>query len=170
MPGPATTEASADGGRAEPAATSGAAVALRLAVALQRLRARLREEAGTSATGLSISQLAMLQRLLAGPATAAALAAAEHVSQQAVAQSLTSLKDQGLVRAKPDPADGRKSLLSVTPAGRRLVEAIVASRDAWLVRAIEVTVGPGEADELAAAIDLLERLAAADLGPAVALR
>ena len=146
------------------------AVAVRLAVALQRLRARLREEAGTSATGLSIAQLAILQRLLAGPTTAAALAAAEHVSQQAIAQSLSGLKAGGLVEAAPHPGDGRKSQLSVTPAGRRLVETIVASRDAWLVRAIDAAVAPDERPALSRAIELLERLAAADLAPAVAIR
>jgi DNA-binding MarR family transcriptional regulator len=135
--------------------------AVRLTVALQRLRARLREEAGTSATGLSISQLTILQRLLAGPATAATLAAAEHVSQQAIAQILTTLKAAGLVRSKPDPADGRKVLLSVTASGRRLVEAMVASRDAWLVRAIDATVADDERPALAKAIELLERLAGA---------
>jgi DNA-binding MarR family transcriptional regulator len=136
--------------------------AVRLAVALQRLRARLREEAGATATGLSISQLAILQRLLAGPATAATLAAAEHVSQQAIAQSLTTLKAEGLVRSRPDPSDGRKVVLSVTPSGRRLVERIVASRDAWLVRAIDAAVAADERPALATAIELLERLAGVD--------
>ncbi len=91
------------------------------------------------------------------------------MSQQAIAQSLTTLKAEGLVRSRPDPADGRKALLSVTATGRRLVERMVASRDAWLVRAIDATVAADERAVLAQAIDLLERLAGADLdgpGPA----
>ena len=142
------------------------AVATRLALALTRLRARLREESGRDSTGLSISQLSILQRLRRdGPATAAALAAAEHVSQQAIAQSLTVLKTDGLVSVEPDPTDGRKSLISVTAAGRRLVESIMASRDDWLIRAIESAIGPDERAALDKTIELLERLGDVDLKP-----
>src|SRR5689334_4284581 len=85
--------------------------AMRLAVAIKRLRARLREVAPASAAGLPIAQLAILQRLrTAGPATAAALAIAEHVSQQAIAQNLSALKHAGLVAVAADPTDGRKRL------------------------------------------------------------
>ena len=110
--------------------------------------------------GLTLSQLAALNRLRRdGPATAASLAAAEHVSQQAIAQILTSLRRAGLVEATPDPADRRKCLLEVTDAGHALIGSILASRNAWLVRAVEQTVGPDELDALDRAIDLLERLA-----------
>lgn len=44
-------------------------VAMRLAVAIKRLQARLREVVGASSTGLPISQLAILKRLrIEGPA------------------------------------------------------------------------------------------------------
>ena len=109
------------------------AVAIRLALALTRLRARLREESSGSIAGLSMSQLSILQRLrLHGPATAASLAADEHVSQQAIAQSVVPLKSAGLVRSEPDPRDGRKTLISITDAGLGLRESIIASRNTWL--------------------------------------
>jgi DNA-binding MarR family transcriptional regulator len=139
------------------------AAAIRLALALKRLRARLREESGRSFTGLSISQLSILQRLrLDGPATAASLAAAEHVSQQAIAQSVVPLKSAGLVRSKPDPKDGRKTLISITDAGLRLRESIIASRNSWLARAVDSTIDAEERAALDKAIELLERLADAD--------
>jgi DNA-binding MarR family transcriptional regulator len=110
--------------------------------------------------GLTLSQLGILNRLRRdGPATAASLAAAEHVSQQAIAQSLTGLKQAGLVESTPDPADRRKCLLEVTDAGHALIGSILASRNAWLVRAVEQTIGPSERDALDSAIALLERLA-----------
>jgi DNA-binding MarR family transcriptional regulator len=110
--------------------------------------------------GLTLSQLSALSRLRRdGPATAASLAAAEHVSPQAIAQILTSLRQTGLVEATPDPADRRKCLLEVTAAGHALIGSILASRNAWLVRAVEQTVGRDELDALDRAIDLLERLA-----------
>lgn len=145
-----------------------AKVAVRLSVALKRLRSRLREESGTTSTGFTISQLALLQRLIeGGPATAASLAAAEHVSQQAIAQSVATLKAAELVGTRRDPADGRKVLISPTDAGRGLFASLLASREAWLVRAIETVVASDERASLDTAIELLERLAAADLSPDV---
>jgi DNA-binding MarR family transcriptional regulator len=141
-----------------------AKAAVRLAVAVKRLRSRMREESGATSAGLSVAQLSIFSRLMnEGPATAASLAAAEHVSQQAIAQNLAGLKADGLVSVTPDPADGRKSLLSVTAAGRRLYQSIMASRDDWLIRAIESVVGPGGRAVLDQAINVLEQLAEVDL-------
>ena len=92
------------------------------------------------------------------------LAAAEHVSHQAIAQNLVALKRAGLVRVGADPSDGRKSLVRITGPGNRLFESAVASRDAWLAHAIEATLRPGERSALEGAILLLERLAGAE-GP-----
>jgi DNA-binding MarR family transcriptional regulator len=134
------------------------ATAIRLTLALTRLRARLREEASAPSAGLPISQLSILQRLrLHGPATAASLATAEHVSQQAIAQSVARLRSAGLVRSEPDPSDRRKTLIGITEAGLALRASIVASRTSWLARAIDSTVD--DADALDVAVDLLERLA-----------
>jgi DNA-binding MarR family transcriptional regulator len=134
--------------------------ALRLAMAIKRLRARMQEAAPASSTGLPMSQLAILQRLrVEGPATAASLAAAEHISQQAVAQNLTALKRARLVQAKPDKADGRKILISITKAGHSLFESVAASRNAWLAQAIELEISARERPALDKTIELLERLA-----------
>ena len=147
------------------AAQDTAKAAVRLVVAVKRLRSRMREESGAMSVGLSAAQLSIFSRLMnGGAATAASLAAAEHVSQQAIAQSLAKLKADGLICVSPDPTDGRKSLISVTEAGRRLNDSIMASRDAWLIQAIESAVGPGERDVLDQAIELLERLG--DAAPA----
>jgi DNA-binding MarR family transcriptional regulator len=141
-----------------------AETAVRLAVAVKRLQARMREEAGVTSAGLSVAQVSIFSRLVhEGPVTAASLAVAEHVSQQAIAQSLAGLKAGGLVSVKPDPADGRKSLLEVTAAGRGLYETMMASRDAWLIRAIEAAVDADERTRLDQAIELLERLGQVDL-------
>jgi len=141
-----------------------AETAVRLAVAVKRLQARIREEAGVTSTGLSVAQVSIFTRLVhEGPVTAASLAVAEHVSQQAIAQSLAGLKTGGLVSVQPDPADGRKSLLEVTEAGRALYETILASRDDWLIRAIESAVSPGERLVLDQGIEMLERLGEVEL-------
>jgi DNA-binding MarR family transcriptional regulator len=134
--------------------------AVRLAMAVSRLRSRIRIEAGMRSTGIPISQLAVLGRIIdEGPTTAAALAAGEHVTQQAIAQSLATLKERGLVEKQADPGDGRKSLVTATAAGRALRDGITASRDEWLTQAIDAAVRPEERPLLAEAIGLLERIA-----------
>lgn len=117
-----------------------------------------------TSSGFTISQLAILHRLHdEGPTTAAAIAATEHVSQQAIAQSVAALKEAGLVRGARDVTDGRKVLISVTPAGRKTIQRLLASRKAWLVQAIDAVITPKERRALEATIELLERLAGADL-------
>jgi len=139
-------------------------VAIRLALALKRLRARLREESWESSQGLSISQLSILQNLhLNGPTTAAALAAAEHVSGQAIAQNIMPLKAAGLVQLNSDPKDGRKVVINITESGQSLRESRIASRHAWLSRTITATIDPEEQKVLERAIELLDRLANVDL-------
>jgi DNA-binding MarR family transcriptional regulator len=141
-----------------------AATAVRLSVALTRLRARLREEAGMTASGFTISQLAILNRIIdVGPTTAAALAITEHVSQQAIAQSVAALKEAGLVAGARDASDGRKVLISATAAGHQLFDSLMASRKAWLVHAIDAVISSNERAALDITIELLERLARADL-------
>jgi DNA-binding MarR family transcriptional regulator len=136
--------------------------ALRLWMAISHLRARLRAEAGSRPTGYSISQLAILQRLLDGPLTAADLAEEQHVSQQAIAQNVAALEAASLVKRTRDGRDRRKVLIAATDAGRELLEVSRASRKAWLFQAIEEVVGADERADLVKTIDLLERLAAAE--------
>ena len=134
--------------------------AVSLAMAVSRLRSRIRTEAGIRSTGIPISQLAVLGRIInEGPTTAAALAAGEHVTQQAIAQSLATLKERALVEKQADPGDGRKSLVTATLAGRELMEGIAASREEWLTQAIDAAVRPEERLLLTEAIGLLERIA-----------
>lgn len=133
---------------------------VRLAVAVKRLRARLQEAALAGTTSFSLAQLSILRRLrLEGPMTAASLATAEHVSQQAIAQNLSEMKRTGLVEAAADPQDGRKRLISVTESGNGLFDSASASRNAWLADTIDSTVTDSELPALDKAIELLERLA-----------
>jgi DNA-binding MarR family transcriptional regulator len=138
--------------------------AVRLALAVSRFRARLREEAGIPTTGLSLSQFAILWRIIEeGPATASELAATEHVSQQAIAQSISPLKSAGLLEVQPDPTDRRKSRLDVTSEGRRLVDSVRSAKESWLTETIDATVGTDELEALEKAVELLERIAAAEV-------
>jgi DNA-binding MarR family transcriptional regulator len=127
---------------------------------MTRLRSRLRLEQSSVTTGQTMSQLSVLGRIgESGPITASALAQAEHVRAQSIAETVTTLKKQGLVKSSADPDDGRKMLLSVTPAGRRLIDSIVDLRGAWLARAIEQHVTSDERQVLSQATEILLRVA-----------
>ncbi|MFJ3665137.1 MarR family winged helix-turn-helix transcriptional regulator [Streptomyces sp. NPDC090106] len=139
--------------------------AQRLNDAMKRLRARLRVESGQHATGLTVTQITVLASVVReGPVTAARLASLEHVSPQSIAQSLAVLKAAGLVHSEPDPRDGRRKLVSADPAATAMVEKLLAGRAAFLARAIDKAVAPGEREDVDRAVELLERLAAVDLG------
>ncbi len=146
--------------------TSREELAIRLVLAVKRLRARLRETWPSHVQSLPTSQLAILKRLRddgGAPTTAATLAVVEHVSQQAIAQQVAALRDAKLVKTARDPNDARKTLITITRNGLKLFDAAAASRNAWLKRAITSQVPAKEQPALAKAIELLERLASADL-------
>ncbi|MCX4553264.1 MarR family winged helix-turn-helix transcriptional regulator [Streptomyces sp. NBC_01500] len=143
------------------------ATAQRLNDAMKRLRARMRAESGQHATGLSATQLGVLASVVReGPITAARLAAVEHVSGQAIAQSLAVLKAAGLVHSEPDPKDGRKKLMSADPSATELIDKLLTGRATFLAHAIAQVIAPHERADVDKAVELLERLADADLNEA----
>jgi DNA-binding MarR family transcriptional regulator len=71
--------------------------------------------------GLSHAQFGVLSRLCReteAAATPAELARAFQVTKGAMTNTLQRLEAQGLVTVAPDPDDGRKKLVTVTPAGQ----------------------------------------------------
>ncbi|MGW3028731.1 MarR family winged helix-turn-helix transcriptional regulator [Streptomyces sp. NPDC001221] len=148
----------------DPGPQQSTVTAQRLNDAMKRLRARLRTESGQHSTGLTVTQLTVLGSVLReGPVTAARLAALEHVSPQSIAQSLAVLKAAGLVHSEPDPQDGRRKLMTADLSATELIDNLLAGRASFLARAIDQVVAPDERKDVEKAIELLERLAAADL-------
>jgi DNA-binding MarR family transcriptional regulator len=151
MPG---MDAPADDSRL--ARTSALAAELRALVG--KLRRRLREQAGAS--DLTPSQVSVVRRLeVDGPSAASDLARAEGVRPQSMATVVAALEAAGLVSGAPDPADGRRTLLSLTETCRTLLREGRAARQDWLTRTLQQRLSPQEQDELAAAVRLLGRLA-----------
>jgi DNA-binding MarR family transcriptional regulator len=66
---------------------------------------------------------------------------------------------RGLVERRPDPADRRKLLIEVTPAGRRVVSELMERRHEWLATAIKRDLTPAEREMLAIAAELMQRIA-----------
>src|SRR5246127_5911011 len=132
----------------------------RLAQAMVRLRARLRAESTPRDMRWTWSQLTTLHRIAAeGPTTVSALSNAEHVRPQSMAETVAALRRDGLVAAKPDPTDGRKTLMAITASGRKLLSSVVPIREAWLEAAIDQQLTPTECRTLLKAADIMERLA-----------
>jgi DNA-binding MarR family transcriptional regulator len=76
-----------------------------------------------------------------------------------MAETVAALRRDGLVAAKPDPTDGRKTLMSITASGRKLVSSIVPIREAWLEAAIDEQLTPADCRTLLKAAGIMERLA-----------
>jgi DNA-binding MarR family transcriptional regulator len=73
--------------------------------------------------------------------------------------TISALEEAGLVKGSPDPADGRRTILSLTDACREMLKANRAAKEDWLFRAIQTKLSPAEQEELATALELLKRLA-----------
>lgn len=130
----------------------------RLRVAIGAFKRRVRETTGDGE--LSNPQLTALSRLdRLGPMTTAELARREQISPQAMGSTIASLEDLGLVARSADAADGRRSIIDLTPDG---LEAIRSGRNAVADRIAAVLEGSFADEEtkvLAAAAPLIERLA-----------
>ncbi|OBJ36117.1 MarR family transcriptional regulator [Mycobacterium colombiense] len=105
------------------------------------------------------SQTAVLTRLWKdGPSSASALAGAEQVRPQSMATILAALGQRGLVARAPDPNDGRRQVVSLTPAGKRRAESDRRAREEWLARTIQERYTEPERRIIVDALSLLERL------------
>ncbi|MET8329210.1 MarR family transcriptional regulator [Streptomyces sp. NPDC005181] len=150
----ATPSGPGAGPDAEPSAEQ---VATQLASVVSRLLRRLRTTSSDSL--LTPTQRSVLARLdREGPATTAALARAEYVRPQSMRLTLGALEGQGLVERAPDPADGRKSVMSITDVGRTTLGAVRAAKHNWLAEAIAAELDGAERRTVAEATALLVRL------------
>jgi DNA-binding MarR family transcriptional regulator len=105
------------------------------------------------------SQTAVLGRLdRDGAATQAELASAEHVRQQSMAATLGVLDRLGYLARTPDPADGRRTLISLSELGEKTVRGVYQHREEWLVHAMVSELTAEELKTISDALPLLRRL------------
>jgi len=135
------------------AATSELARDLRQTVG--RLIRRLRAEPGPP-----VAQMTVLSRLgRDGAASVSDLAAAERMRPQSMAPIVRELEQAGLVQRRPDPDDGRRALVELTPAGAETLGAARARREDWLTATLDQELDGEERERLRAALELLGRVA-----------
>jgi DNA-binding MarR family transcriptional regulator len=134
------------------------ALAGELRVSIGKLSRRLREQSHPG--DFTSAQKSVLLRLERdGPATVSMLARAESVRPQSMRVTVSSLEEAGLVSGEPDRTDGRQTFLSLTSACREIIATSRAAREDWLARALQAQLEPREREQLAAAVELLKRLA-----------
>lgn len=130
----------------------------RLRVAIGAVKRRIREaSAEGELTNPQITALSRLDRL--GPITTAGLARREQISPQAMGATIASLEKLGLVARSADDADGRLSILGLTPEG---LAAVRSGRNAVVDRIVAVldeSFTDAEIEAIAVAAPLIERLA-----------
>jgi DNA-binding MarR family transcriptional regulator len=108
---------------------------------------------------IPLAHTAVLVRLDRGGATyVSALATAEHVRPQSMAQTIAELEGQGLVDKRDDPTDGRRLLIEITAEGRRRLDEDRRRRQDWLSDAIDAELSDADRTSIDAAIPLLRRL------------
>jgi DNA-binding MarR family transcriptional regulator len=133
-------------------------LAWRVREGVGRLNWRMRAERDPNGPGPAV--LAVLSRLYrAGTHTPTELAEAERLQPQSLTRILAWVTERELVTRSPDPADGRRSLVSITPAGLAVLREYSVGRERWLAGAIETTLSPTERQLLKLASELMLRVA-----------
>lgn len=126
-----------------------------LRIVLGQLVRRLRRE-----YSFPIAQASVLSRLdRDGAQTTSALAAAERIRAQSMAQTLLELEGDGLISRHPDRSDRRQILIELTDRGRDRLREDRRRREGWLAEAIASTLSAEEQRTLIDVLPLLRRLA-----------
>ncbi|MFI6173400.1 MarR family winged helix-turn-helix transcriptional regulator [Nocardia sp. NPDC051052] len=112
------------------------------------------------ADALTMPERTALSRLdREGPATSAELARKEQITPQAMGATLSALQARGLIARNSDPADRRRVVLAVTPAGSRVLTEKRSAKTELMARVLAEEFTPAQLKQLAAAAPLIERLA-----------
>jgi DNA-binding MarR family transcriptional regulator len=115
----------------------------------------VRDAPQDSLSRTAAATLSVLDRL--GPHRVTTLAEHESVSQPAMTGLVHRLESSGLVTREPDPADGRASLVAITPVGLKQLTARRAAHEAAIAARLDL-LGSDDRALLAAAVPALTHL------------
>ena len=122
--------------------------------AIHLLRKLRKEDEGSGLNAPRLSALSVI--VFGGPITLGDLAAAEQVRPPTMTRIVNALEEQGLVTKKQNKDDGRSTLLSATPAGKKLLMEGRARR----VRALAKQIAALSREQLSALQEAAEILKA----------
>lgn len=130
--------------------------ALRVSISLLRRRLRQVQVEGE----LTLPETSALVRLdRGGPSSPGELAKLEQISPQSMGATLRSLEERGLVERRPDAADGRRAVISLTGAGLETLRNRRNARVERMARALSAEFTCAEIGQLMVLAPLIERLA-----------
>lgn len=132
------------------------AATLQANIALLMRRMRTLSDEG----GLSVPERSALKSVeRVGPTTVTALARAEDMRVQSMGETVAVLKARGLVETRPDPGDGRRTILAITETGREALGDKGDPRVERIAEAISAGFTDPELRQLIGIAPLIERLA-----------
>jgi len=106
----------------------------------------------------NFSTLSVLHTLArGGPMRLTDLLKTEQLKQPALTSLVAKLEQDGLIKRRPDPSDGRAMLLSLTREGRQIVRSRHANRVAKLTQLVD-QLTDDERAVLASSMDVLTHL------------
>ena len=139
-------------------APAGTQAAAEVRQGVSRLSRRLR--GGRPVDGIGLTALSVLSQLYrTGTSTPSMLASAERLQPQSLTRVLAELSDRSLISRRPDPEDGRQTLIDLTPEGLDVLSRDARGREAWLADAMAATLTETEIEVLRLAAQLMDRLA-----------
>jgi DNA-binding MarR family transcriptional regulator len=123
------------------------------------LKLRVREHGGSKE--LTPAQVAVLARLETdGMSTVSSLARAEGMRPQSMREIVTPLQEAGFINGKPDPDDGRQTLMSLTPKCIKWIKDGRAASHDWLSQTISRKLSIQDQRTLRDALELLRKVVA----------
>lgn len=137
-------------------------LAQELRVAVGRVARRLRRLSaeGDAPGSIKFNELLVLVRLARdGAASPSDIARHEQVTSQAIAAIVRSLEARGLVTRDAHGTDGRRTLISITKAGRVAIRSHDQAALDVTVETLSEYFSSGEIRRLTSAVPLLNRLA-----------
>ena len=130
----------------------------RLYSSVSRLFHRLRVTRADG--GLSMAKLGVLSQVhREGVATATMVAGCLGIQPQSLTRLLADAENEGFIQRHQDPADKRRSLIEITPAGMRLLTEEARKRETRLAAAMIRALTPTEQELLRLAGSLMDRVA-----------
>jgi len=137
--------------------TSAVRASREIRAVISRLRRRILN--ASEVEDLTLGQSSVLARLSdETAATASELAALEGVRHQSMTATVASLAAMDLVTRSPDPEDGRRLLITLTPEGQRRVDHGRRLRTEWLAAQLQDKCTEDERQTVIAAMAVLARL------------
>jgi DNA-binding MarR family transcriptional regulator len=113
----------------------------------------------SAANTYSMTELETISLLFRNPSLLPTeLAASARITTQSMSQILSKLEKEGIVLRTPSEEDKRKVYISLTDAGKKLVEQAKYDRDEWLTNTIRNRLTEEEKELLTQVLPILHKL------------